>query len=145
MARYHGYAPPGTAALVHSLTFELAQTVNLKTMYETRRPLVITDVHEYAGWLSSPERSWIRSYAGVPICGREQVVGFLNLYSSVPGFYAEAQADRLQTFAAQAAIAVENAQLHARIQTHVDELEQRVAARTVELTEANQKPRPMSA
>ena len=34
---------------------------------------------------------------------------------------------------------MENAQLHARIQTHVDELEQRVAARTYELTEANQQ------
>ncbi|MBP7689605.1 MAG: PAS domain S-box protein, partial [Thermoflexales bacterium] len=139
VARYHGYATPGSAAQVHSLVFEVPKTLNLKTMYQTKRPLVITDVHAYAGWLSSPERSWIRSYAGVPICGREQVVGFLNLYSSVPGFYTEAQADRLQTFAAQAAIAVENAQLHARIQTHVDELEQRVAARTVELTEANQK------
>ncbi len=139
VARYHGYAAPGTAAQVHNLVFEITQTLNLKTMYQTKRPLVITDVHEYAGWLSSPERSWIRSYAGVPICSREQVVGFLNLYSSVPGFYAETQADRLQTFADQAAIAVENAQLHARIQTHVDELEQRVAARTVELTVANQK------
>ncbi|MBI5566191.1 MAG: GAF domain-containing protein, partial [Chloroflexi bacterium] len=137
VARYRGYATPGTETLVGGLQFELADALNLKTLSETRRPLVIADVHEYPGWLSVPGRDWIRSYAGVPIRSRDQVVGFLNLCSATPGFYTEAQAERLQAFADQAAIAVENAQLHARIQTHVDELEERVAERTRELTDAN--------
>ncbi len=139
VARYRGYAAPGTETLVGGLRFELAHAPNLKALSETRRPLVIADVHEYPGWFITPGRDWIRSYAGVPIRSREQVVGFLNLYSATPGFYTEAQAERLQAFADQAAIAVENAQLHARIQTHVDELEQRVDERTHELTEANEK------
>jgi PAS domain S-box-containing protein len=137
VARYRGYTAPGTETLVGGLQFEVADAPNLKMLAETRRPLVIADVREYPGWLSVPGRDWIRSYAGVPIRSRDQVVGFLNLYSATPGFYTEALAERLQAFADQAAIAVENAQLHARIQTHVDELEQRVAERTHELTAAN--------
>lgn len=137
VARYRGYAAPGAETLVGGLQFALAQAPNLKTLSETRRPLVIADVREYPGWFIAPGRDWIRSYAGVPIRSRDQVVGFLNLYSATPGFYTEAQAERLQAFADQAAIAVENAQLHAHIQTQVDELEQHVAERTRELTEAN--------
>jgi len=137
VARYHGYVVPGTEDQAQSLQFELARTPNLKLMYETQQPLVIADTQDYPDWRTVPGREWIRSYAGVPIRSREQVVGFLNLFSSAPGFYSEAQAERLQAFADQAAVAVENAQLHARIQLHVDELEQRVSERTHELTAAN--------
>lgn len=137
VARYHGYAAPGVEVQVRSLQFEVDHTRNLKTLYDSRRPLIIADVHTYPGWRSSPERAWIRSYAGVPIRSREHVIGFLNLYSSQAGFYSAAQIEPLQAFADQAAVAVENAQLHARIQQQVDELEQRVADRTRELTAAN--------
>jgi PAS domain S-box-containing protein len=137
IARYYGYRPAGYDA--YSLRLTLAEIRNLRTLFETGQPLVIEDVHQYAGWFIHPGREWIHSYAGVPIRIQGDVIGFLNLYGAVPGFYSESQAGRLQAFADQAAIAIQNAQLHAQLQRHADELEQRVAERTRELSSANER------
>jgi len=139
VARYHGYAEAGTEAVVGRLQFELAETQNLKIQHETRQPLVIADTRQFAGWVTGPGREWIRSYAGVPIYDRERVVGFVNLYSRKPDFYSGAHAERLQAFADQVAVALQNAQLHARSQQHADELELRVAERTRDLMTANER------
>jgi len=76
---------------------------------------------------------------GAPISMRSKVIGFINLDSLTPGFYTPAQAERLQIFADQAAAALENARLYDTVQCYAAELEQRVAERARELTEANER------
>jgi signal transduction histidine kinase len=65
------------------------------------------------------------------------------LDSTTPGFYTPSQAERLQAFAHQAGLAIENAQLYASIRQHADELEQRVVERTRELGDANRRLREL--
>jgi signal transduction histidine kinase len=48
----------------------------------------------------------------VPIATKDQVLGFINLGSLIPYFFTPIHADRLQAFAEQAAIAIQNARLH---------------------------------
>src|SRR5690606_39419352 len=60
----------------------------------------------------TPAVFW-RSYAGVPIAAKGEVIGFINLGSLIPYFFTPIHADRLQAFAEQAAIAIQNARLHA--------------------------------
>jgi GAF domain-containing protein len=117
----------------------LAGTPNLRLMQQTGQPMAITDTHAYAGWLEVAGTAWVRSYAGAPMRVKGAIIGFLNLDSRVPGFYSQAQAERLQAFADQAAIAVDNARLYDELQRRADDLEQRVAERTAELSEANAK------
>jgi PAS domain S-box-containing protein len=139
VARYFGYMPVDYEEHRYSLRLELAQTRNLRTLVETGQPLVIADVQQYEGWITFAGGEWIRSYAGVPICIQGEVIGFLNLYSATPGFYSASEAGRLQAFADQAALALQNAQLHARLQRYADELEQRVVERARELILANER------
>ena len=61
------------------------------------------------------------------------MIGFLGLDSASPGYYTQAHAERLQAFADQAAVAIENARLYDAVRRHAADLEQRVQERTAEL------------
>ncbi|MEW5717528.1 MAG: GAF domain-containing protein, partial [Chloroflexota bacterium] len=89
----------------------VAQTPNLREMVETRQASVVADTQRASEWIDFPETHWIRSHLGAPICVKGQVIGFLNLDSAIPGFYTPAHIPRLQAFADQAALALENARL----------------------------------
>jgi signal transduction histidine kinase/DNA-binding response OmpR family regulator len=138
IVRSSGFVERGIENLL-DIDLALAGTPNLRLMQQTGQPMAITDTHAYAGWLEVAGTAWARSYAGAPIRVKGAIIGFLNLDSSVPGFYSQAQAERLQAFADQAAIAVDNARLYDELQRRADDLEQRVAERTAELSEANAK------
>ena len=77
---------------------------------------------------------WVRSYAGAPIRTAGGVVGFLQVTSGLPDFFAPVHAERLQAFADQVAIAITNARLYDQVQRYADELEQRVASARAILT-----------
>ncbi|MCK6630182.1 MAG: GAF domain-containing protein [Anaerolineae bacterium] len=110
VAGNRGYLERGQASIL-GLRFSLAEIPNLHKIAQTGQPLIIADTHLYPDWVDIPSTRWIRSYVGTPIRLRNQVVGFLNLTSSQPGFYAHADAQRLQAFADQAGIAIGNTRL----------------------------------
>jgi PAS domain S-box-containing protein len=149
--RGYGYEQFGTAAMPSLITFNVTNVVGLQRMQRTGQPLVIPYVERDADWVySRPEHTWIKSYAGVPICVRDQVIGFLNVNSAVPGFFDLDAAEYLQAFASHAAIAIENARLYdqaqqelsermrveAELRTHRDRLEELVEERTAKLVKA---------
>ncbi len=112
-------------------------TYNLRTMFTTGELCIIDRVSDNPAWHFLPGHEWVASYAGAPIRVHGDVLGFLGLYSSQPGFFSAEQAARLRVFADQVALAVHNAQLHSRMQLYAEELEERVLQRTRELTAAN--------
>jgi signal transduction histidine kinase len=124
-------------AAMLALHYEVAAVPNLSHMFTTGQPAIIHDSHAFPGWQDRPETRHIRSVVGAPIQMRGAVIGFITLDSTEPGFFTPAHAERLQAFAHQAGLAIENAQLYASIRRHADELEQRVLERTRELDEAN--------
>jgi signal transduction histidine kinase len=65
-------------------------------------------------WIGFPELDWIHSNVIVPIRLKDKILGFLSLDSATPGFFTQVDAERLQTFADQAAIAIHNARLYER-------------------------------
>lgn len=96
-----------------------------KRMIETKSPLAIADVSAGADWKALlPGIEWVRAYTGAPLRLNERVIGFINLESATPGRFMLADAERLQAFADQMTIAVENARLHAQVRelAIVDEL-----------------------
>jgi signal transduction histidine kinase len=118
--------------------YVISDTLNLRTMRATGAPCIIDHTRDNADWHTLPGCEWIASYAGVPIRAADgQLVGYLGLYSTQPGHFSGEHTQRLKMFAAQAALAIQNAQLHARIQLHAEELEGRVRQRTRQLSEAN--------
>ncbi len=119
--------------------YVVAEVPNLKYMLETGQTAIITDAQAFPGWFVRPETGWIRSTVGSPILIKGHVIGFITLDTSQPGYYTPAQAERLQAFAQQAGLAIENARLYASIRQHAEELEQRVGERTRELASANRR------
>ena len=87
-----------------------------------------------------------RTILYIPLRVQGQLIGYIELWESrrqrefTPGEIA-----LCQSIAQQAAFALENAQLHRRLQTHAANLEQRVEQRTAELEETNQQLRLASA
>ncbi len=139
VARERGYAEHHSEQIMRALRLPIDDTPTLRTMVETRRALCIPDIAVFEQWRVVPELSWERSYLGAPIRSKGEVVGFLQTTSTTPGYYQEPYALRLQAFADQAAITIENARLYAQVEAHARELEERVTERTRDLMSANEQ------
>jgi PAS domain S-box-containing protein len=107
-----GYGELGLDEAVLAVRYMVSKTANLAQMFESGEGLVIPDVHQYPGWVMADHTQWIRSNAGAPIRYQNEVIGFLNLDSAAPDFYDDEHISRLQAFADQAAVAIQNARLY---------------------------------
>ncbi|HIC89331.1 MAG TPA: GAF domain-containing protein [Anaerolineae bacterium] len=135
VVRWRGYERFGAEEFVSQVVFPITEVPNLQHMVETGEPMFITDTATYPGWVRVPVQAWLRSYAAAPIHVRDQVVGFLNVDSATPGHFSTADVQILRVFAAHAAAAIENAQLYQDVRDYAEQLEQRVAERTAQLSE----------
>jgi diguanylate cyclase (GGDEF)-like protein/PAS domain S-box-containing protein len=116
VVRARGYTEKEFNGYLESVNFSISDIPNFNLMMKTGKPIFIADTHLDANWAKPSEIPWLRSYAGAPIKIRGKTIGFLNLDSSKAGFFTPELADRLQAFADQAAVAIENAQLYDQIQ-----------------------------
>ncbi|MEI7850125.1 MAG: PAS domain S-box protein, partial [Chloroflexota bacterium] len=112
VVRHRGYAERGITDYIEKTIFKIDDFATLRAMIDTRQPSIVSDVKSTPFWAPRPATDWIRSYAGVPICKRDKVIGFLNLESATPNHFTADQANRMQAFASQAAVAIENASLY---------------------------------
>jgi PAS domain S-box-containing protein len=114
VVRSHGYdrVEAGLSRAIMDLRFSVRDTVNFNHIMQTGRPLLISDTRTFAGWIETPETTWVRACLQAPLRFRSEVVGFFNLDSATPGFFTTAHAERLMAFTAQAAISIENARLY---------------------------------
>jgi diguanylate cyclase (GGDEF)-like protein/PAS domain S-box-containing protein len=112
VVRHRGYTERGLKDYIENTEFKIEDFPSLALMVETRQPQIIPEIRDTPAWQPRSKVDWIRSYAGVPICKGKQVIGFLNLDSATPNFFTPAHASRLQAFASQAAVAIENARLY---------------------------------
>ncbi|MDP1547262.1 MAG: GAF domain-containing protein [Anaerolineales bacterium] len=76
-----------------------------------RQPVIINDAQLDERFFKFEETSYIRGWMGVPLLARDKVIGFLNIDSRTPGAFHNESASIIQTFANQAAIAIENVRL----------------------------------
>ena len=81
----------------------------------------------------------VRSYLAVPVTSRGgEVIGGILFGHEEPGMFDERSERALTGLAAQAAVAIDNARLFDQVQRANAELEDRVAARTLELEQAHE-------
>jgi len=97
----------------------------LRQMSETGEPIIRANTQHHPGWVSTQQTNRAASYCGAPIRLGGEVIGFLNLESTLPGFAVPKHAERLQAFADQAAVAIKNAHLYQELSHYVAELEVR--------------------
>lgn len=118
-----------------NIVFSVRNTPTLQWMIVNRNPLIIPDVDAYPDWhhVGDEHRRWTKAYLGAPIRVGRYVIGFLNLDSHSLNRFNRVDAERLQSFADQAAIAIRNARLYDQVRVQAVELEGRVIERTAEL------------
>lgn len=133
VARGYGYAERGAGGWIGQVRFAVDAVPIWREMLATRCPFAVPDTRADPRWMQLPEELWIRSTVKAPIVLEDVVIGILHLDSAEPGFFDDVDAQRLQAFADQAAIAIRNAQLYDAVQHHASALEQRVSERTAEV------------
>ncbi len=134
VVRSRGYEALKKQALISAIRLTVRDTPTLAWMVEHNRALAIPNTDDYEGWQKlEATHGWLKSYVSAPIHSGNYVIGFLNIDSSVPGRFGDVDAQHLQVFADQAAIAIRNARLFERVRHQATEMERRVVQRTAEL------------
>ncbi len=97
--------------LFKNVSYDLSTTTDLKIILATNRPYLSADIHRDPNWTIREHSKWVHSFLCAPIWTRGKIVGFLAVMSAHAGFFKDEDAGRLQAFANQAAVAIENARL----------------------------------
>ncbi len=84
----------------------------LDQIVKTSHPLILQDAQKSPYFKKWAETDYVRGWMGIPLVVRGKVIGFITLDSRVIGAYQEKHAELAQTFAHQAASAIENARLY---------------------------------
>jgi PAS domain S-box-containing protein len=115
----HGF--PNLQAVL-GMSFDLDDPDNPnREVVRTRAPVVIEDgAARYKSFLSAAGAG-IRSWLGVPLLFGDRLIGMLTLDRKEAGFYTAEHARLAVSFAAQAAIALENARLYTSAQQELAE------------------------
>ncbi|NJN95200.1 MAG: SpoIIE family protein phosphatase [Anaerolineales bacterium] len=99
--------------------------MSLQNLWGTREviqckgPVLLADTRTHEQWQSLPG-SPIKSWMGVPLSVRGEVVGILNIDGYTPHQFDETQINIAQAFAGQAAIAIHNARLYRQAEKRAD-------------------------
>lgn len=125
--------PAEDKAALLALRLPVADTPHLRQMAETGEPVIVGDMASDPYWSAFPFAQTQRSYIGVPFRSSGAASGFINLYAAAPHFFTPEHLERLQAFADQAAVAIQNAQMYDAMRDFADRLSERVAERTAEL------------
>lgn len=105
---------PALREEVLRLRLPVSETPNLLEMVETGQPYLVNDIKSYT-WVRRSTNDWARSHLGAPILLEGKAAGFLSLMSAQPNYFTSTHADLLMTFANQAAVAIQKAQLFERL------------------------------
>lgn len=133
ISRSRGYEKFGLQEVMSKTSFKIEDLSTLKQMLEKKEPIIVRNTKKYANWISLKGQEFLHSYAGSPIIVRNHVIGFLNVDSTQPNFFNSVHLETLKTFADYAAIAIDNAQMHRKIQRHAEDLKKKVEIATHEI------------
>lgn len=111
VARQKGYLEKGLGGNWLNQRIPLMKLAILQQLIDLGKPLATPDTSASSMWIGFPDVDWVSSNVIAPIRSNGKILGFLSLDSATPGYFTQAHAERLQSFADQAAIAIQNARL----------------------------------
>lgn len=112
--RHRGYDHFGAMEAIDMDIWDLSKMPLVREMMSQNRPVSVLDVNNEPRWFASKSAAHVRSWVGVPINIRGTLMGFISLDKTEPNFYTLERIAPLESFAASAGIAIQNAKLYAR-------------------------------
>lgn len=125
----------GTLELAHSRGYDqavidyfhknaqtLQKSVAVDELVQAGEPVLIANVLSDSRLNNLLDFVSIRSIIWAPIRAHGKLLGFLSVTSPISGFFTQEHAARLQAFANQAAVSIENARLYQDAQLRADEM-----------------------
>ncbi|MBZ0301698.1 MAG: GAF domain-containing protein, partial [Anaerolineae bacterium] len=114
----------------HTRGFELqiGRDHPMKLALESRQPIILDNAPEHPAWQPLEEiegAPGVVSWLGVPLLVEDHPIGIVTLDKLTAGFYTQAHANLAFAVARQAAVAVENARMHAQSRLAMEALQQR--------------------
>ncbi|HYN89396.1 MAG TPA: GAF domain-containing protein, partial [Ardenticatenaceae bacterium] len=106
----------------------------IETLLNRTEGIVIADTLAEPGWDPIPDSVHVRTWMGVPVIAGGRVIGLYSLDKTVPGFFTDEHRRLVEALAAQAAVAIQNAQLFEHVRRSQAWL-QRVTQRVVSAEE----------
>ncbi|MDY7075519.1 MAG: GAF domain-containing protein [Chloroflexota bacterium] len=104
------------------------------TVAREGHPIVINDAPHHPLYASPQAQKWgVRSIAGFPLKWSGRILGVFNIAFLTPHTFSQEEMRVLGLLADQAAVAIENAQLHRQLKAHAEKLEQHVQERTAQI------------
>ncbi len=113
---------PGRESAINS-TFPANNKLFVEIKENGGQPVILYDAQVDPRFEKWPAADIIRGWMGVPLITRGEIVGFITLDSDAVGTFDENSAALAETFAYQAAIAIENARLYEETRRRLEELE----------------------
>ncbi len=101
--------------MLREVQIPLSDDALFNEMNQTHQPIVISDSQldpRFNGYGENPARSWL----GIPLIVRSEVVGFMAIDRNDPHAFSERDAEIGTIFASQAAIAIANARLFGQVE-----------------------------
>ncbi len=100
-------------------------------VYRSQQPLLLDNLSQSPLWLQDgPAAQGGLSWMAAPLLAQERVIGILTVEKQSRGAYSERDVSTVFALASHAAIAVENARLHAQAQASVRALQERSRRQT---------------
>jgi signal transduction histidine kinase/GAF domain-containing protein len=136
---------PETQTVIKNLRFTVNEDPHLEQVMTTRQPLVLDDAQASPYFVPAAGTEHIRGWIAAPILADDEVVGLVTVDSHEIGAYDADDAQLVFALASQAAQAIRNAYQYEQITSLNADLERRVAERTAELEDEQDRLRAVHA
>lgn len=108
---YRGYEKFGGEELAKNVSFDILESETAGAVVRQNLPVVVVDTHTDPRWARRESMQYIRSWLGVPLSVRDQVIGVLSLDRCQPGGFSDEEVQLARSFAVHTSAAIENARL----------------------------------
>ena len=116
-----GYEKFTDPSQTHAIIFDPRDHQAFNPIINQQHSIVIADTRTYPGWDRLPGTEHVISWMGVPLIAGGQLIGIYSIDKVEAGFFTPGHQILAETLAAQAAAAIQNANLFTHIQTELVE------------------------
>jgi signal transduction histidine kinase len=107
---------------ISKITFIPNSTFLMQDVLMGTQPIILPDTHKSPQWTWAPCGEHIRSWMGVPLRVKDNVIGLFSIDKSTANFFTERHAQLTSALAKHAALALDNALMFAQLQAAHEKL-----------------------